>query len=183
MSILLWILFLAPPCITLVYGTFEYVGIIDKITGRNYACMALDRLRSTKGYPETWIYDDESDEPYFKAIEIRISKHVRPGKLRRTLDDGHRPSCITTAGQPIALTGVPPDWHQEDLHVWLPNSPVMYLFGVSRDGGKGKGERACSLADLDKWLEKEKQQYRFYVGVLALGTISTALIVMRLSLA
>jgi hypothetical protein len=181
MPLLLWILFLAPPALAVLFGTAEHLGWVDKLTGRAAACEALERLNSTAGHPTSWI-EKNGDGRHYRAIEKRISRLTRSRKLRRVLNEGRQPNFITSAGQPLELTKVPDLWPQEHRFVWLPNTPVMYIFGDASTEKVQKGERACSLAEIEDWLKNEKDSQRYMAGVVVLGLISIALLTARLSL-
>lgn len=181
MSPELLVLFLAPPLLTLVYAILEHKRFFDWVTGRRLAVEALERLKSAKGFPTSWIYDDDQDRKYFAALEKQISRKTKSEKIRHVLSDGIKPSCITVGGEPVSLRGVPNNWEIGDQRVYLPRHPVMYLFGVTRDGGEGKGDRVCSLGELDKWLSDEKENRKFVLGAVALGLISITFVVLRLS--
>ncbi|QHC49798.1 hypothetical protein EKK97_09525 [Billgrantia tianxiuensis] len=55
----------------------------------------------------------------------------------------------------------------------------MYLFNVTRYGGQGKGERVCTLGELEKWLADEKDVRKYYLGAVALGFIAITFIALR----
>jgi hypothetical protein len=176
----LFALFLAPPALTIAYSMLEYAGKLDDWTGRRSALSGLERLISASGSPISWIYDDEQDRAVFHALEKRISKRTTEAKVRRALAEGHRPGCITVGGLPMALAGVPDDWPAARKRVYTPSHPVLYLFDVDRSGGKGKGERVCSLGELERWLAEEKDRRAYYLGAVALGIISLTFIAIRL---
>ena len=139
----------------------------------------LDRLKSASGFPVSWIYNDDKDFMLFTALEKRISRKIQVEKIRKVLTEGHSPSCITVGGEPIPISGVPTEWESAQKRAYTPAHSVMYLFNVTRDGGQGKGERVCTLGELEKWLADEKDERKYYLGAVALGLIAIAFIVLR----
>jgi hypothetical protein len=172
-------LFLAPPALTLLYAVLEHFKVLDRWFGRDHAIEGLERLRSGSGFPKSWIFDDAQDKACFVQLEKRISKMTRSKTIKAILSKGVRPSLITVAGQPVLLTGVPANWETTDKLIYLSGHPVLYTFGVTRSGGEGKADRACSLGELEKWLNDEKERRKFFLGAVALGIISITFIVLR----
>jgi|SRR5690554_369905 len=173
-------LFLAPPILALIYAVIEHYGIVDSLTGRKKALEGLERLRSTAGFPVSILYDDEKDREIFDEIKKRIIKRKN---IVITHGSGSvvEPSAITISGQPIPLLGVPQNWPQEQRFTYAPEQPIMFLYGITRSQGNGKSERACSLIELTKWLEQEKDKRKSIIGAIALTLISIAFIVLRYS--
>ncbi|MDH3692284.1 MAG: hypothetical protein OEU36_22860, partial [Gammaproteobacteria bacterium] len=141
------------------------------------------------GFPQSWIYDDEQDRAIFKALERRISKNTESNLVKTALAEGRRPSLITVAGQPIQVQGVQLDWPQEQRCAYLAGHPILYCFDVRRTGksddqtpSMGKAGLACTLGDLETWLEQEKTNRKFVVGTIAIGLMSIALLAVRLSI-
>lgn len=175
----LLILFMLPPFLAIGYRWLEHIGVVDKITGRDKALEGLARLRSTAGFPKSWIYDKDEDQPVFAALEKRISKNTIILKMADTLSHGHRPTLITTAGSPITIQGVPPEWPQEERMTYAPNQPVMYIFDTPGTKTDQKGDKVCTLEELDMWLKNEKDNRAFWLGVVLLGLVSISLILVR----
>jgi len=179
MNYFLLALFLTPPLLAILYAVLEHTGKIDLWLGRKDAIEGFERLKSPAGYPVSWIYNDEQDHRHFVALEKRITKKTTVTKLKKVLDSGSLPSCITVAGKPISINGVPEEWDQSLTSVYTHSHSIVYLFGVARNGGNGKGERACTIGELEKWLADEKDARKYYIGALALGFIAVALILIR----
>lgn len=172
-------LFLMPSLLTVVYAYLEYSGRLDRWLGRKAAVEGLNRLKSASGYPTSWIYNDENDRIHFSALEKRISKKTQVEKIRKVLAEKHQPSCIVVGGEPVSINGIPPEWDTAQKRAYLPDHSVMYLFGVPRNGGNGKADSVCTLGELEKWLNDEKETRKYYIGGLTLGLISVAFIVLR----
>lgn len=179
MNYYLLALFLAPPLLTLVHAYLEHSGRFDQWFGRKAAIQGLQRLKSASGYPNAWIYNDETDNKHFAALEKRITKNTQVEKIRKVLTEGHRPSCIVVGGNPISISGIPPEWEQAQKYTFLPDHSVLYLYGVTRDGGQGKAERVCTLGELEKWLSEEKDARKYYIGTVALCLVAVAFIALR----
>lgn len=151
-----------------------------ELTGRLLAAEGLERLRSGAGYPVSMIFDDAPDREIFVQLEKRISKRTTSKKIKEILGQGTQPSLISVAGQPVLLIGVPDTWDQKDKCVYLSAHPVLYCFGATRTGGKGKADKACSIGELEKWLSDEKENRKFVLGAIVLGILSATFIVLRL---
>lgn len=175
------ILFFVPPVLAIAYRWLEYVGAIDKVTGRSLALEGLSRLKSTSGYPKSWIYNKDDDKQIFVQLEKRISNKTLVKKMQQVIKQNHRPKLISTAGRPIEIAGVPPEWSQEERYSYLPNQPVLYVFDAPGTKTGEKGDKACTLEELENWLQNEKDSRLFWLGVIALGMVSIALVVLRLS--
>jgi hypothetical protein len=177
---IVWLLVLAPPLTAIVYATLEWSGQLDRLTGRNVAVEGLERLRSTAGFPTSWIYDDDIDRKVFSTLEGRISKRTTDAQTRSNLDAGHRPTLIATAGAPVAIQGVPEDWPQEARLFYSDEHPVLYAIGSVRGGGvPGKATRACTLGELDKWLTSERDGRRLLLGGILVGLLSLSVAAVR----
>jgi hypothetical protein len=173
-------LFVAPPVIAVAYGLLEHFGLMDRWTGRGDALKGLKRMQSAAGYPVCFLYDDQADSQLHKAVWRRISRRVT-GLPRDASNALLCPSCICTAGQPVVLVGLQDDWPQEQRFIYTSQHPVVLMYGITRAGGTGKLQRACSLGELEKWLSEEKESRKHWVGGAAIGLVSVGLIVLRLS--
>lgn len=185
MTLTLLTLFVAPSLIALIYAMLEHTGYLDQVTGRKDAVDALARLKSAAGFPVSFLYDDDQDSRLFTALEKRISKNVPVVAKNGDVIKQARPSCITVAGQPVPLNGVPNEWPQECRFAYLSEHSVMYLFGVARTGNQkaGKALRVCTLGQIEKWLTEEKDARKHWVGAVAIGLISVAFVFLRYSVA
>lgn len=175
------ILVLIPPVFAILYRWLEHRGFIDKVTGRSLALDGLRRLKSTSGYPKSWIYNEGDDQRIFTELEKRISKKTLMPKIQQVIKQGHKPKLISTAGSPVEINGVPPDWPQEERFSYLPNQPILYVFDTPDSKTGEKGDKACTLGELEAWLQEEKDSRLFWLGAFALGMVSITLLVLRLS--
>jgi hypothetical protein len=171
------------PLVELLYAIGEHLSWWDRLSGRGKALQGFERLRTPTGYPKGWIYNDEEDRQVFRALEKRLRKTITSDKLAATLSEGHAPSLITMGGDPFLLTGIPADWPAEEKRVYTSEHPVMMIFGVSREGGQGKGERACSLGELESQLDLERTRREFWAGSLAIALLGVALALVGILLA
>jgi hypothetical protein len=181
-SVITTLLYILAPVIAAGYKALDYWGVLDKYTGRTKAVKGLERLKSTAGFPVNTLFDDNEDRDVFDPLYTRIAQKTKSDKIKAALLEGHRPSLIGTVGQPIAIEGVPPDWGLEERFFYSQNHPVLFFFGVNRQGGQGKGDKVCTLAELDKWLDQEKKDREFWVGVVVVTLLSTASVLFRLQL-
>lgn len=167
------------PIIVLIYKILEYYDFWNLITKRKYALSGLERLKKTTGFPKSWIYDEGSDRKEFNALYERIKRNTKIDKVKNALKYGSRPSLLTTGGNPISLQGIPAEWEQEYRSFYSSNHPVMMIFGVTKNGN-GKGERCCTLGELEKWIDLEKKRWDFWLGVVVMTIFSIASIIWRL---
>ena len=181
MQIEIIILIFIPPVLTIIYRWSEHIGIIDKVTGRDLAKEGLKRLKSTSGYPESWIYNKDQDKEIFTQLEKRLSKKTSIPKMKQVIKQGNKPELITIAGSPIEIGGVPPEWPQKERFTYLPNQPILYIFDTTGSKTGKKGDKICTLEELETWLKEEKDSRLFWLGVVVLGIFSIALLVLRIT--
>ena len=160
------LLILAAPLLIILYRVIKQIGVWDKLVGRDKALEGLKRLRSTAGYPVSFIYDKQQDIKVFEALFQRMRKHCEKLKIRDVLDDKFRPYLIATAGDPIEIKGLPPDWSLEERFFYPDNQPVLIVFKTPEnldgtDKQNNKGDKVCTLGELNTWLNEEKESTRF----------------------
>jgi len=178
------LLILAAPLLIIVYRVIKQIGVWDKLVGRDKALEGLKRLRSTAGYPVSFIYNNQQDIKVFEALLQRMRKHCKELKIGDVLDGEFSPYLIATAGEPIEIKGVPPDWSQEARFFYPDNQPVLIVFKTpdnldGTDKQNDKGDKVCTLGDLNTWLSEEKDQLDFYIGVILFGSASILITLIR----
>jgi hypothetical protein len=173
------LLYISAPAVILVYKVLDYFKLIDKLTKRSLQLSALKRLKNPTGYPDGWIFNDPKDAPEFEALYKLIKKRTESKKLETIFKDGYSPSLITVGGTPFHLDGLDPNWAQNEKAFYSNNHPIMIVFGIDRSGGEGKGEKACTLGELEKWIEDEKRNIEFWVGSFTMSILAIGLIVGR----
>jgi hypothetical protein len=180
------ILSIAAPIIGVLYASGEYSGIWDRISGREQALAGLQRLESANGYPQSWIYAAASDQRIFDPLWHRLKPLVSKDLARALNEAGLRPLLITVGGEPLQVAGLPKEWEQKDRAYYSTGHPVLVVYGSRVEDGTriadGKAVRVCSLGELINRLEREKGNWRFYVGTLMTALVSIALIVLRLAI-
>jgi hypothetical protein len=181
-----YILMLCAPLIGILYSIGEHFKLWDRISGRDKAIEGINRLRSGAGYPVCFIYNDSQDSEIFDALYKRIIKNTTKDNIKGAIRSGHKASLIATIGQPIPITGLPEIWPQEERFFYSENHPVLIAFDVVRNPSKelgnrtnGKGDKACTIKELDDWIRKEESNRKFYIGTLMVGILSISLIVLR----
>lgn len=173
------LLYTLGPIIVLIYKVLEYYNFWNYISNRKYALSGLDRLKSPCGYPKSCIYDEDADKKEFNALFKRIKRNTKIDKIKKVLKEGSKPSLLTTGGEPIILQGIPPEWEQENRAFYSSNHPIIMIFGMTKSGN-GKGERCCTLGELEKWIDSEKKKWDFWLGVVVMTIFSIASIIWRL---
>lgn len=166
------LLYLLAPIIAFMYKILDYYGFWAWITNRNHALEGIRRLKSGKGYPDSWIYNDDKDKKEFNALYRRIKRNTKNAQIKAILKEGHVPSLISIAGEPIVIKGLEPKCPLEHKISYIGNHPIMLIFNVDRSGGKGKGGRCCSLEELEGWINNEKRLWDFWAGVVVLSVLS-----------
>ncbi|PYV74884.1 MAG: hypothetical protein DMG96_18950 [Acidobacteria bacterium] len=180
------ILSVAAPIVGVLYAVGEYSGIWDRLSGREQALTGLRRLENATGYPRSWIFARGADERVFNALFGRV-RHLVSKETASTLKQaGLKPLLITVGGQPLQLSGLPPEWEQKDRAYYSGGHPVLVTYGSHMDDhgsiSDGKAERVCSVGELTDHLEREKANWRFYVGTLMTALLSVALIILRFAM-
>jgi hypothetical protein len=172
-------LFLAAPIITLIFSLGEFFGWWDCLSGRKKAIEGFDRLRFAHGFPKGFVYDDDQDREIFDALVKCISKNTRDEALRKMLDKGKRPSVIVVIGQPQPIIGIPTDWEQPARFFYPSEQPIMMGFNWARsnaesiDGNQSATVcRVGTISDLREWIDKEKEQRKFWIGTVVVSFIS-----------
>jgi hypothetical protein len=174
-------LYILGPIIVVIYKILEHFNFWNYLTNRKYALSGLERLKRPSGFPESFIYNEDPDKKEFKALFKRIKRKTKVVKIKKVLKDGYEPSLLTTVGNPILLQGIPPEWEQENRSFYSSSHSVLMSFGVTKNGdGQGKGERCCTLGELEKWIDSEKKQWDFWLGVVVMFIFSIASIILRL---
>ena len=180
-------LVLASPLLVLAYRSIKQFGVWDRLVGRDKAVEGLKRLRSTAGYPVSWIYDKDDDAMIFEAILKRLTKHCKNDKIKPLLHRGLRPTLIATAGSPVEIKGVPTEWPQEDRLFYPDNQPVLVVFTnpaspASPSVFQGKGDKGFTLGELNGWLAEEKDWLDFAIGTVLIGSLALIISVTKVLL-
>lgn len=175
---------LTVPLLVILYRVIKQLGVWDKLVGRDKALEGLKRLRSCAGYPVNCIYDNQQDIKVFEELLHRMRKHCKEPKIIGVLDSKLRPYLIATLGHPIEIKGVPSDWAQEARFFYPDNQPVVMAFKVSGnsdvfDSQKDKGDKVCTLGEMDNWLGEEKDRLDFIIGVILFGSASILITLIR----
>jgi len=180
------ILSLAAPVVGLLYAIGEYSGVVDRLSGREQALAGLRRLENATGYPRSWIFAKAADQQIFNALFARVKRHVPKDTARALRQAGLKPLLITAGGAPLQLTGLPPEWEQKDRAFYSSGHPVLLIYGSRVDDHgslpDGKAQRVCSIGELTDQLEREKANWRFYVGTLMTALLSVAFILLRFTI-
>ncbi len=179
------ILSVTAPVVGLLYAIGEYSGILDRLSGRKQALTGLRRLQDATGFPRSWIFAEGSDLRVFNALLSRLRKHVSKETASAFKQAGLKPFLISVGGEPLHLNGVPADWQQKDRVYYSSGHPVLLIYGSRVDHGSvsnGIAERVCSVGELTNQLEREKANWRFYVGALMTALLSVALIIIRFAM-
>lgn len=175
-----WII-LSPAIISILFATCRNFGILDVLTGRDHVIQGIERLKNTAGYPINFIYSDKSeDEKIFKELYKRIKKRSKEPTMSLALEIPHQPIYITTAGSPLPIFNVDPQWPQSARFYYSSNHPVLYVFKIDQIQ-LGKAVKVCTIGDFENWLRDEKEKLDFWVGSIILGILSIVLIIIRLA--
>lgn len=176
------ILYTLAPVIAFVYKILDFYKIIDKMSGRELRILGLNRLKLVTGYPKGWIYNESDDKIIFNALFKIISKNTKSEKLKKVLDKNITPSLICVVGLPNEINGIDPNWEIHERSFYSGNQPVMLIFNINKTNQNqiGKGERACTLEELGKWIDEEKRNREFWIGTVSITIISISLLISKL---
>ncbi len=170
-------LYLAPPIMVLLYKILEYCGFWNHISGRDNAINTLNRLKTATGFPDSFIYNNEKDRKEFDALFTRIKKKTKIKKIIKVLGAGNEPSLLTTGGNPTSLGPLPDGWKQEERFYYSQNHPILMVFEK-----EGKGDKCCTLGELEKWIDDERKNWDFILGTIIVTIFTIASILLRIEL-
>ncbi len=180
------ILSVAAPVVGVLYAVGEYSGTWDRLSGREQAMAGLRRLETATGYPHSFVFARGTDGRVFDALFRRVRQLVSRETASALRQAGLKPLLITVGGQPMQLSGLPQEWEQKDRAYYSSGHPVLVVYGSHVDDhgsiSDGKAERVCSVGELTDQLEREKANWRFYVGTLMTALLSVALIILRFAM-
>jgi len=160
---------LAVPVLSLIYAAGDYRGWWESLRGRAMARNGLARLSSNKGYPVCWIY---SDEMQFPELERFLRTKTKNQPVRELAEQGITPSLISVGAVNQDSVPVPENWPSTRF---VPGtSPILFIYGVTREGGKGKAAWVASLDELRQWLNHEREVERYSVQSVLLGLLAVA---------
>jgi hypothetical protein len=175
-----YLITLATAILVLFIGVSDYSGWTDRVSGRDMKKAGIERLSSTKGYPEIIIFDDEREfRPLWNLIRKNTSDPITLEKIR----EGKIPSAIVRLGgtltAPVGETipeGIDPRYVPD-------SSPVLVFYnykrGVGPDTSVPEDERIArpigNIGDLKSWLQKSKEAERFFFSIMLVGILSVSL--------
>lgn len=175
-----YLITLATAILVLFIGVSDYSGWTDRVFGRDMAKAGIERLSSTKGYPEIIVFDDEREfRPLWNLIRKNTSDPITLEKIR----EGKIPSAIVRLGG--TLTAPVGEMIPEGIDPrYVPDSsPVLVFYnykrGVGRDTSVPEDERIArpigNIGDLKSWLQKSKEAERFFFSIMLVGILSVSL--------
>jgi hypothetical protein len=126
-------LYILAPLLALIYKVFDYLGIYDTFTKRKQALIGFDRLNSTKGFPVSWIYNDDQDKNIFEPLFKRIIKNTKSEELKKLIKEGlQKPKLIVTVGNPIFIEGIVLNGNKMKNHFIL--KIILYVLCLTLKG-------------------------------------------------
>ena len=168
------------PLIAILYGVGNTFGVWDNISGRTDTIIGLNKMLNGDGYPEAWIYYNESE---FEPLIKRIKKHTYNPKLKDTFKQNYFYYQIAVDGSLARKPKVPDSYPQK---LFIPsNSYILVLFKeISNDfldsltTGKelhtfeGYAEWACRAEELRLWIQDERNIERFWISVVLISALT-----------
>jgi hypothetical protein len=167
------------PILTIIYATFEYIGLADRISGRKIALDGLSRLSSPRGYPEIIIFNDERE---FGPILKLIISNTENKEVKILYRSGKVPTAVVRLGGTLSPPGA---WDERlpkvdvDPRFVPETSPVLLFYNYGRGGIRDnvpENERiakaACSLGDIRRWIDSFRNRERFLLSTLLIGLLS-----------
>lgn len=155
------------PVLTIIYGLGDYFNWWDDLKGRTAAIQGWDRLIHGSGYPNSWIYHDE---PEFRALEKIINPRTKNPKLQAIIKEGIHPSLITIDGGRTQKANIPEEW---PFSTFTPDTAlILYVYGITREGGEGKLTWGCSAGELMRWIDEHRNKERFYFSTILISILA-----------
>jgi len=155
------------PILTITYGVGDHLQWWDKLSGRHSALIGWERLIHGNGYPENYIYKDESE---FIHLEKVINKNTTNKKIIKLIESKIRPTAISIDGGGAKKHKVPEDWPQT---LFIPeNSQILYLYSVAEESAPRKLSWVGSASDLRRWIAESKNTERFWVTTVLFSILS-----------
>jgi len=175
------LLYIAPPIAAATYKGLDYLGLFDYLSNRKYSLIGLKRLKSGAGYPVTFIQRDiKNDRKCFDALLILMKNNIESGLALENLRDGNVPSVITAVGQPIPIGGLPPELEQEKRCFFSNVHPIAMSFPTQNGKDNQKIILCCTIGDIERWIDKQKRCWDFWLGVVIVTLFSIVSIIIRL---
>jgi len=166
--------------LALLIGLSDYFGWTDCIFGRRTVRQGIERLSSTKGYPEIIIFDDEKEFlPLWKVIRSNTRDDITLSRYR----EGKIPTAIARLGGTLtAPVGEMPKGGPDPRFV--PDSSPIFVFynykrGVGANQSAPEDERIArpigNIGDLKSWVQGSKETERFIFSIVLIGLLSVTL--------
>ncbi len=167
------------PSLTIIFATFEYAGLSDKLSGRKLALDGFSRLSSPIGYPEIIIFNDEREfSPLIKLIMSNTSNQ----EVKNRYKNGKIPTAIVRVGGTLSPPGTLDKGFLKDGFDprFAPDtSPVLVFYNYTRKGPRSdvpESERiakaVCNLGNIRQWIDNSRNRERFLVSTLLIGLLS-----------
>jgi hypothetical protein len=166
--------------LAILAGVSDRYGWTDSLSGRASAQQGLERLSSTKGYPEIIIFDDEEE---FSALWSLIERNTSDSEVVAATQQGKIPTAIVRLGGTLtAPVGEMPPGGPEPRFV-PDSSPILVFYNYERGRGPirtvPESERVArpvgNIGDLQSWIHESKEAERFLITVILIGFISVIL--------
>lgn len=167
--------------VTLVYGSGDYFGWWDGMSGRADASKGVARMGSTRGLGETLLCSGDHE---FHALWRFILRRSENPEISKLAVQNIVPDCMTSVGGGEQIVPLPPEWPQSARLVG--HSPVIVMYNAERTpkgGYRGRNGKsaythwAARLDDISRWINESRENERFIVMTVVLGLLSIALLV------
>jgi len=166
--------------LALLIGLSDHFGWTDYIFGRRAVRQGIERLSSTKGYPEIIIFNEEKEFlPLWKVIRSNTRDDITLSRYR----EGKIPTAIVRLGGTLtAPVGEMPKDGPDPRFV--PDSSPIFVFynykrGVGADQSAPEDERIArpigNIGDLKSWVQGSKETERFIFSIVLIGLLSVTL--------
>lgn len=182
-----YILNLSILLVTIVYGSGDYFGWWDRMSGRSAAIEGYNIL-SNKSVP---ILSKKYHQVYFSSLTRVITQKTKNHKIRERIRDKEFPMLLTRIGAPIKPMHGDPLPERFSNPDYVPDSlPVVYVyFDENIDlhsenlNSKSPGDLLMSvpvqsiepigtLSDLRRWIEEARNRERFVASIVLIGLLS-----------
>lgn len=169
-NVLLWFIPLAVLVMGLIFATGDYLGWWEKVSGRKSISQSMDRLKRATAWPEVIIYCDDFR---FPALQKFISQRTSNRDIILRAKQGLIPNSI--ARMPDGNMNKYFDGNWAKYFAQPQSSLLAYFYEFTMPGrsiDSSKFRIACTVGDVDEWINKARNSERFYFSSLLLGLLS-----------
>jgi len=159
----------------LFYGVGDYAGWWDQLSGRSTVTDVCREFTYNTGYPHIFV---RTSDPRFSTVYSFLASRTRYRPVSDWYRAGKKPNAVCRLGFPFKPPGADniPGW--PDPSYCLPTTPVGFIYdpdSLSKDS-RDSVYLVCTLGDIDGWITRSRDTERFWITVVILSLLATAVI-------